>query len=248
MAARRRVFLDTNLWSRIGEERTAIKFTAALRDMGCTSVSPPSMLIEVMQTPEADTRRHIVEAMSSAHGIRLRTEADLCANEFRAALQRKRPEWLRSIPDSAAVAGWRSFWTNQVWRAARKDSEKFHQHVLSRPSLAAVDDWYEMQLRNKKSMSEDGFSSNFIEFYLSCVPDQSSAVMGGWNGSPTAAGRVLIGEYYWHVLSQRHPQNDTQREWFAAYVDIGRAISVSQSFGSKSWSHATFVANGCDMQ
>jgi hypothetical protein len=192
------------------------------------------MLIEVMQTPKTDTRQRIVEAMSSTRGIRLRTEADLCANEFRAALQRERPEWLRSIPDSAAVVGWRSFWTNQVWRAARDNSENFHQHVMSRPSLAAVDDWYEVQLRNKQSMSEDGFSGDFIDFYLSCSPEQSSAVMGGWDGSPTSAWRVLIGEYYWHVLSQRHSSNETQREWFAAYLDIGRAISDANDF-TKLW-------------
>jgi hypothetical protein len=234
MAARKRVILDTNLWSRIGEEGTATTFTAALRDMGYTFVLPPSMLIEVMQTPKADTRRRIVEAMSSAQGIRLRTEADLCANEFRVAIQRKRPEWLRSIPDSAAVADWRSFWTNQVWRAAREDSEAFHQHVLSRPSVAAVDDWYETQLRNKHSMGEGGFSGDFIELYLRCAPEQSSGVMGGWDGSPTAAWRVLIGEYYWHVLSQRHSPNETQREWFAAYFDIGRATSDASDF-TKLW-------------
>ncbi|WP_133119165.1 hypothetical protein [Mycolicibacterium agri] len=139
--------LDTNPWSRIGEERTAPTFVAALRDMGYTFVLPPSMLIEAMQTPNVDTRRHIVAAMSSGQGLRLRTEVDLCTNEFRTALQRKRPAWLRSIPNAAAVAGWRAFWTNQVWHYARDDSEQFHDHVMSRPSLVAVDDWYETQLR-----------------------------------------------------------------------------------------------------
>lgn len=234
MTARKRIILDTNLWSRIGEEGTAARFVAAMRDMAATFVLPPSMLLEVMQTPKADTRQRIVEAMWSAPGIRLRTEADLCANEFRAALQRKRPQWLRSIPNSVAVSGWRSFWTDRVWRLARHDSEKFHQHVLSRPSVAAVDDWYETQLRNKQSMSEDGFSADFIEFHLSCAPEQSSAVMGGWDGSRTEAWRVLIGEYYWHVLSRRHPQNETQREWFAAYLDIGRTISDASDF-TKLW-------------
>ena len=32
MAARKRVILDTNLWSRIGKEGTATRFVSALRD------------------------------------------------------------------------------------------------------------------------------------------------------------------------------------------------------------------------
>jgi hypothetical protein len=53
---------------------------------------------------------------------------------------------------------------------------------------------------------------------------------------------VLIGEYYWHVLSQRHPQNETQREWFAAYLDIGRAISDASDF-TKLWFEELEVSN-----
>ncbi|WP_155769400.1 hypothetical protein [Mycobacterium asiaticum] len=222
--------LDTNLWSRIGEEGTATTFVAALRDMGYAFVLPPSMLLEVMQTPNADTRRQIVAAMSSAQGLRLRTEVDLCTNEFRTALQRKRPAWLRSIPDAAAVSGWRTHWTKQVWRDARNDSEKFHQDVVRRPSLAAVDDWYETQLKNKQRMREDGFSSDFIDLELRCTPDEANTVMPGWDGSSTAGWRVLIGEYYWYVLSQRHSSNETQRQWFAAYLDIDRIVSDADEF------------------
>lgn len=230
MPTKKRVVLDTNLWSRIGEERTAPTFVAALRDMGYTFVLPPSMLIEVMQTPNADTRRHIVAAMSSAQGLRLRTEVDLCTNEFRTALQRHHPEWLRSIPDAAAIAGWRTYWTKQVWRDARDGSEQFHQNVLHRPSLAAVDDWYATQLRNKKSLIDDQFSGDFNDLELSCTPDEASAVMPGWDGSLTAGWRVLIGEYYWYVLSQRHSLNQTQREWFAAYLDIDRIFTEKRDF------------------
>jgi hypothetical protein len=227
-ATTKRIILDTNLWSEIGKEDTGPEFASVLRDIGNTVVLPPSLLAEVMQTPEAGRRRR-VEAMWSTRGIRLRAEADLCTDELCAALQRGRPNWLRAKPDSAATERWRRLWTKRHWMSARYESEKFHQQMLTRPSAAAAAAWFEAQLSNRQSMMDAGVSGDFIDLHMRCSPEESIHLIGGWDGSRTAAWRVQIGDYYWQVLT-RGAANDTERQWLAAYLNIGSAIANASDY------------------
>lgn len=134
------------------------------------------------------------------------------------------------MPDTAAVESWRTFWTKRVWRAAREQSERFHELVIARPAIAAADDWFQTQLCNQEAMRTNNFGGDYMDVVLGCPPQNGGTVMGGWDGRDAAMWRVEIGDYYWHTISKPPSLVETQGEWFAAYIDLGRVRSDAANY------------------
>jgi hypothetical protein len=70
-----RVILDTVLWSRIADEGSAASLADALAIRGYTVVHPPSILLEIVQSPDAESRARSVDAMASVRGVHYWTKA-----------------------------------------------------------------------------------------------------------------------------------------------------------------------------
>ncbi|MET9881055.1 hypothetical protein ABZZ36_41705 [Actinacidiphila glaucinigra] len=119
--------LDTNLWAYIGDQAAGERVKRLMRARGHRAVSPPSVLLEVLQHPLDEKRAAIVRALVTTTDERLRTEADVGAAEVVAEARRLRPGWVRALPDSGREATWRTSWTKQVWRRAVEHHERFRQ-------------------------------------------------------------------------------------------------------------------------
>ncbi|WP_425256325.1 hypothetical protein [Pseudarthrobacter sp. J47] len=64
----------------------------------------PSTLLEIIGIGSEDVRRRLVAGLARGpRRTRVRTEADLFAEEVVELIRRTHPEWLRRIPDRAEV-------------------------------------------------------------------------------------------------------------------------------------------------
>jgi len=113
-----RVMLDTNLWSSIGDEMVVDGFNSLMKARSCEVVMPPSTLVEVARLPVAAARQRIIHALVTGGQRRLPTEAQMESEELVSEIRRVRPQWLRSMPDTAKVVSLNNFWTNRIWREA----------------------------------------------------------------------------------------------------------------------------------
>jgi predicted nucleic acid-binding protein len=55
-----RVLLDTNIWSRLADQRQQDSFVRLVRSMDFTVVVPPATLLEILRTPVRDTARALM--------------------------------------------------------------------------------------------------------------------------------------------------------------------------------------------
>ncbi|SCG60546.1 hypothetical protein GA0070213_106357 [Micromonospora humi] len=69
----------------------------------------PSTLMEVIRLPAPEARQRIISAMGTGPRRRLATEAESESAEVVAEVRRVRPQWLRSMPDTARVASLNTF-------------------------------------------------------------------------------------------------------------------------------------------
>src|SRR5688500_19306712 len=92
-----RVVFDNNIWSYVGDEGSRPALDKLLDKYGLQLLHAPSVLLEVLRTPRPDVRRRIVQAMVLGRpGRKLRSEADVEADELIREIRRLRPDWLRS--------------------------------------------------------------------------------------------------------------------------------------------------------
>ncbi len=104
MGARIRISLDTNLWSRIGDQDQSSAFEALVAERGVLVVVSPSTLVEVLRLPIEEPRRRIIAALTARPRLRLPTEAQLESDEVVAEARRTRPTWCRAMRDTARIA------------------------------------------------------------------------------------------------------------------------------------------------
>jgi hypothetical protein len=128
------VMFDNNIWSYIGDEGSRPALDKLLDRYGLQLLHAPSVLLEVLRTPKPEVRRRIVLAMVLGRpGRKLRSEADVEAEELVAQIKRFRTEWLRSKPDLREAERFRRFWTRGIWQAVETDLEGFIERAALLP-------------------------------------------------------------------------------------------------------------------
>ncbi|WP_235169471.1 hypothetical protein [Rhodococcus erythropolis] len=234
----RRILLDTNLWSYLGDDGGGSDLYKAVHDRGCQIVLAPSVLLEVLRSPHEASRQRIVEAMMDSNGNRLASEAELCAGEFVRVVKRSRPEWIRPMADTARVATYHLFWTKKVWRAARERPGDLHSWLTLNDTPAVH--MLSSQRENRGSILKDRFSFEVDDLWASPPSDAPEHYMGGWDGSRVHAWRVELRDYYWTFMTLHYSYSlgghfgQTERDWVGSYVDISRATSDRADF-TKLW-------------
>jgi hypothetical protein len=231
-----RIILDTNLWSSIGDEMVARQFDALVKSHSLEVIVPPSTLIEVMRLPVIEARDRIIYALGTGPRIRLPTEAMSESNEVVAEIRRKRPHWMRNMPDTTRVWSLNNFWTKKIWRSALERSQPYYEH--SRRQTAE----YDAIIRSQRIQRAERIRTDFkagpltdIKASLS-VDHPAQNYLPGWSGEPVEAWRVACGYLYWHqlvVVSGRAlftKEDPTFADWIGAYVDLSRLRSSHEDF------------------
>ena len=225
----RRVLLDTVLWSRIADEGSSASLGDALAIRGYAVVHAPSVLLEIVQSPDAESRARRVDAMASVRGLHLASEAELCARELVDVVSERRPDWLRSMPDTGWLTSTHNYWTKRVWRRATEGLQGLHEEHRESPSQAAAQHQFAAQQSNQKSIREVDFNVDYIEAKLSGPAEAASSTMGGWDGIEQAMWRIELGDYYWICMGSGL-SNRTQTEFLRAYIDLSLARSDAEDF------------------
>ncbi|MDA2892598.1 hypothetical protein PDG61_16885 [Mycolicibacterium sp. BiH015] len=232
----RKVILDTNLWSYIGDEGSVHDLRSILAQHECAVMLPPSMLIELLRNPHADSRNKHISAICGIRGRRLASEAQLCAEDFVRVVKRRRHEWLRSVADMATVAKFNYRWTKEWWSWAASDPDGTHSLVMSGydPSAEIVT----VQRDNRANRLRDKFIVDYCDVRVSSEPKEATRAMGGWDGTKTEAWRVDVGSSYWFNMSTSRGRPgysgpvQTNRDWIGSYIDMRSAIADPVSFAT----------------
>jgi hypothetical protein len=225
----KRVILDTVLWSRIADEGSSTLLGEVLANRGYALVKPPSILLEILQSPDPESRARRVAAMASVRGVRLASEAELCADEFVDVVRKRRPHWLRPMPDTGWLTTTHNYWTNRVWRRAIEELQALYEEHRDSPSQAAARHQFTAQQSNQKSFRDDNFVADYIDARLSAPVEAARTTMGGWDGSEQTMWSVEIGDYYW-ICMGTGSANRTQREFLGAHLDLRTARSDAADF------------------
>ncbi len=198
-------------------------------------VIPPSVLVEVLQLGREDVRDRIVRTLTGAHAERLRTEADLEVEELIASIRRYRPKWLLQTPDTATERRLREFWTNRLWKGARRDSKILHRYVLAgapaREFVRATQD-----LQRGAYLEAGATSVDLLHMQGELQSAKAAGFPSSWPDRTVEVWRAQVFSLYWHQLI-RVPsravlsgEDTTYADWFRCWVDPSILRKNEQSF------------------
>jgi predicted nucleic acid-binding protein len=140
-----RWLLDTNVWSSIADANLGPDLANAARRKRIEILAVPSVLYELIRTPNETVRRRFVDVITMENWKRVMPETYFETSEILGEIRRLRPEWLRARPDRSKYMriyhDWRS--KNGAWRRARDTpsseakyddelgAQRFRLHVMN---------------------------------------------------------------------------------------------------------------------
>ena len=209
--ARRRLMLDTNIWSRLAEQDQRYQFNQLVRNKRVDVVMPPATLLEVLRTQDRQLRRAVTKLVCRRAWRRLRTEAQAEAAELLAEIRRLRPAWILDQPDLDAITGLERFWLRTIYDLALADAPNLlalNQVVGARERKEISDLQEDQQVRFRS----DGFFQSLDEAKeqlptLAVTPGppgsrtSGSAEADGWDpGTKVAPWRLDLLSLQWKAL------------------------------------------------
>ena len=223
--------LDTNIWSRIGEEGSAPRLRDLFRTNDLDVALPPSILLEVLRGSNTELRNRRIEAMLAVRGRRLASEAELCSDDFVGLINRHRPQWMRVIKDVSTIAKHHRYWTKDIWRQAGRDSSEVRVRLMA--DDGPVEDWiYHLQRQHRQNQLEYSLGRDFAGARVSAKDAAfANLFLGGWDGNWVDLWRLQTGDQYWQVAStvDRYPREgffQTFIDWIGSRVDL-RAMTAN---------------------
>jgi hypothetical protein len=224
-----RVVFDNNIWSYVGDEGSRPALEKLLDKYGLQLLHAPSVLLEVLRTPRPDVRRRIVQAMVLGRpGRKLRSEADVEADELIREIRRLRPEWLRSAPDVRKAEGFRRFWTRGIWQAVETDLEAFIERAALLPLPEQDAEIEEIQAARIAALKESDLDWTALDSYAEPAPEAPAWYREGWpEGKRVQEWRVATRDVAWEALA-RAPLRRLVRYEDTTYADfIGAEVNLS---------------------
>jgi hypothetical protein len=242
-----RVLLDTNIWSRLADQRQQDPFVRLAREAGLEVVVPPATLLEIMRSPDRTARQARLRLACRAAWRRLKTEAESEADELVGEIGRLRPEWLLDRPDLRKIAELERFWLQDIWESARREHTSLLEQAQTKGSAerASV---LKLQREQQAQWREDGFLRSLENlrqeirtFKLEIGPDPikiRSAERDGWKaGTMVEPWRYGIQVAYWDALAvapsraRLTGEHTTYADWVGSYVDLNAIRGDRKSFG-----------------
>lgn len=231
-----RVILDSNVWSYVGIEGSKAELESLSHSRRLSIRTPPATLLEVLRTKDVGKRDCIIDAMTSRHWVRLRTEVDVECEEFVAEARRKRPEWVRQLPLPGGPAVLRDFWTRGIWRQAAQDSAPL---AARQPRItgSAEDQVFGALKQNSLSMREANWSTDDLtKVTYTATEEAPDSYLAGWHrGTPVAGWRVEGRDVFRHALARHDLMTLTRRDttfgdWLAPYLHLDRVMQDPEDF------------------
>ncbi|MER7841903.1 hypothetical protein ABTY98_39965 [Streptomyces sp. NPDC096040] len=231
-----RVILDNNVWSYIGIEGSKSELETLAQGRRLSVRTPPATLLEVLRTKDAEKRDRIIDAMTSRHWVRLRTEADVECEEIVAEARRIRPEWVRQLPQPGRPADLREFWKRRIWRQAAQNSAPLA--ARQRRLMDGVEDHVfgvlksdSLAMRQVDWRAEDLAKVTYVATEV--APD---SYLAGWQrGTPIAGWRVEGRDVFREALNRKGlttlaERGTTYEDWLAPYLHLDRVLRDPEDF------------------
>ena len=242
---RRRLMLDTNIWSRLAEQGEQYPLIKLVRDKQADVVMPPATLLEVLRTQDKQMRRAVTRLVCRNTWQRLKTEAQSEAAELVGEIRRLRPAWMLDQPNYRAIAEHEHFWRRDIYDLARVDSRRLLalNGVVGASERKAISELQELQ---QKRFRADGVFRSPEEARdqlrtLVVHPDPrvlKRAEAEGWEpGTQVAPWRADLLSVLWNALvldpvrTVITGQAATYADWVGAYVDLGAIRGSQRDFG-----------------
>ena len=233
------LILDTNVWTYIAKADEGDALRALARGNDIEVVVPPSMLMEALKTRDLSIRRMIVRAMTAPGWTHPPTEALQEAVEFVLEVRRCRPEWCRSHVNEDRVAALSRFWTEKIWKAARRAPERWaeaHHSVENQASQAVLD----VQTHNRDALTGKQLEAGLLDRFVD-TEDLPEAFRNAAPGTRAELWRFVNEQYYWtnlvHFLGRRRAgavEDTSVLDWIEPYLDVDR-ISVDRESFIRFW-------------
>lgn len=129
---RKRILLDTNVWSYLVEAKSVPLFEVAARRARIDVLVAPGVVYEALEIGRADLQRELVAALTRKAWVRLMPEAYSECAELLGEMRRLRPQWLSESPDPRSFMTHRRDWEaskNGFWDRARSDPQGMADHA-----------------------------------------------------------------------------------------------------------------------
>ncbi|MYS25176.1 hypothetical protein GA0115240_17565 [Streptomyces sp. DvalAA-14] len=231
-----RVILDNNVWSYVGIEGSKAALESLAQSRRLSIRTPPATLLEVLRTKDMAKRSRIIDAMTSRHWVRLRTEVDVECQEFVAEARRTRPQWVRQLALPGKPGSLREFWTRRIWRDAARDSAPLAAR-LSRLTDAEEDRVYGVMKNNSLSMrGADWHAKDLGNLTYLATEEAPDSYLAGWQPGTTAAvWRVDGRDIFRHALD-RHDlktlvdHDTTYADWLTPNLYLDRVMRDPKDF------------------
>ncbi len=231
----KRIILDTNLWSDMGNDGTAEEFKQEMDNLNYAIMLPPSILLEILRSPNAEARRRRIEAMTTSRGIRLPSDAELCATDFIAAVKRLHPEWLQQFPDTGTWHMYHTYWTKRVWREADETPDVLRDYLMT--DMPMEEQGVKVQRANRQSVIATNSSTQFSKALSALIPESEYAkhYVGLFDGSRVEFWRMDNGDRYWINMARIYVRHygyigQTERDWLGCYIDLRKATETKTEF------------------
>ncbi|MFD5009966.1 hypothetical protein [Streptomyces chartreusis] len=231
-----RVILDNNVWSYVGIEGTKAELESLAQERRLSLRTPPATLLEVLRTKDAEKRDRIIEAMTSRHWVRLRTEVDVECQEFVAEARRTRPHWVRQLSRPGRPATLREFWMRGIWREAARDSGPL---AARQPRVMDADEDRVFDVLKSNSLSmrnSDWNAGNLGKVTYLATEEAPDSYLAGWQrGTHVAGWRVEGRDVFRNALDQHDLKtwsghDTTYGDWVEPYLYLDRVLRDPEDF------------------
>jgi hypothetical protein len=122
-----RWLIDTNLWSSVADASLGSDLVMAAKRKHIEILAAPSVLYELLRTPNESVRKRFVGVITLPHWKRLMPETFSETKEILAEVRRLRPHWLRTTPNRGKYMrifhDWRSR-NGGMWQRARDTASR----------------------------------------------------------------------------------------------------------------------------
>ncbi len=242
-----RVLLDTNIWSRLADQRQQDPFVRLARETSLDVVVPPATLLEIIRSPDRTARRTRLRLVCRTAWRHLKTEAESEAEELVGEIERLRPEWLLDQPNIGRITELERFWLERIWESARREHPDLIQQAQAKGAAERAS-FLKLQRGQQAQWREDGFLRSLEHLRkeihtlrLGVGPDPAqvrNAERNGWKaGTLIEPWRYAVQVAYWDALAvapgraKRTGEHTTYADWVGSYIDLDTIRRDRKGFG-----------------
>jgi hypothetical protein len=217
----KRWLIDTNVWSGVADASLGSDLAKAARRKRIEILAAPSVLYELLRTPNVSVRKRFADVITLPHWKRLMPETFSETREVLAEIRRLRPHWLRTKPNRGEYMqifhDWRSK-KSGLWQRARDTPSKEAGYIDQLGGSTLQTGRYEAR-RMRTEVNESGLKKAppLDKVYLASVAGNIAA----WRGQALVSIASCLKD-------PEHPYTT----WLDADVDVKAVLSDSAGWVS----------------